>query len=130
MADYSANFRTNYFWTKDPAAFIAWVATIPGLEAHQKDPTRTDCAYALLCEGSEPQFTNDGDLIDLPSEVAKHLADNEVAILIEIGHEKLRYLVGTAQAVHSDGRSISLSLCDIYRQAEDEFGVTPTRAEG
>ena len=129
MADYIAHFRTNAFWTKDPVAFIDWVATIPGLEAHRKDPERDDSAFTLYCDGSEPQFTEDDVMIDLSVELAKHLADNEVAILIETGHEKLRYLVGTAQAVHADGRTIALSLCDIYRMAENAFGVSPTRAE-
>ena len=129
MADYIAHFRTNSFQTKDPAAFVDWVATIPGLEAHKSDPERKDSAFTIYREGSEPQFTEDDVMIDLSVELAKHLADGEVAILMEIGHEKLRYLVGTAQAVHSDGRSIALSLCDIYRMVEKEFGVATNRAE-
>ncbi len=129
MADYTACFRTNYFWTKDPSAFIAWVATIPGLEAHRNDPHREDSSFALFCDGSEPQHTVDGDTIDLPSELAKHLADDQVAVLMETGHAKLRYLVGTAQAVHADGRTIFLSLCDIYQQVERAFGISAVRAE-
>lgn len=47
---------------------------------------------------------------------------------MEAGAEKMRYISGWAQAVHSDGRTVELRLSDIYVKAEEAFGVIPTDA--
>lgn len=129
MADYQACFRTNYFWVKDQTAFLDWVATLPGIEAHRKTPSAEDSAFALFANDGPPSFDTSDNEVHFSTDLAPHLADNEVAILLEIGHEKLRYLVGQATAIHPSGRSIAISLDDIYRTAQDTFGIQAPRAE-
>jgi hypothetical protein len=41
--------------------------------------------------------------LDLFGEVAGHLVEGSVAVFIEVGAEKLRYLTGWAVAVNSSG---------------------------
>ena len=57
------------------------------------------------------------------NELSRHLADGEVAVLMEIGNQKLQFLNGTAYAVHSDGRTVRLHLNEIYERAAKELGV-------
>ena len=55
-----------------------------------------------------------------------------MAVLLEIGAERIRYLYGDAIAVNHKGRVVALSLKDIYRKAAREFRVPEneiTRAE-
>ena len=47
----------------------------------------------------------------------------QIAALIEIGAEKLRYLTGVAIAVSHNGRVVQLALSDIYRKASRIFRV-------
>lgn len=61
--------------------------------------------------------------IDWVNILTEHLAEGEVAILMEAGAEKLRYITGWAQAISWDGRVNTVSLDDIYAKAAAEFGV-------
>lgn len=56
--------------------------------------------------------------IDLPAELAGHLAEGQVAVLEEAGAEKLRYLSAHAVAVNAKGETIHLDLSDIYDRAK------------
>ena len=56
----------------------------------------------------------------------EHVADlveGQVAVLMEVGSEKYRYVTGQTIAVRWDGRVVHLSLNDIYEKAAREFGV-------
>jgi hypothetical protein len=57
------------------------------------------------------------------------LREGEVAILLELGHEKLRYLIGAATAIDSSGRRIDLTLAEIYTRAREAFGETAVITE-
>jgi hypothetical protein len=61
--------------------------------------------------------------IDLVRELAEHLPKGQVAVLMEIGAEKLRYLTGVAIAVNHKGRVVQLTLSDIYCKAARAFRV-------
>jgi hypothetical protein len=67
-------------------------------------------------------FESDEEL-DLVSELSDHLVPGQVAILLEVGAEKLRYLTGQAIAVNAQGQITDLPLNDIYRKAARAFGV-------
>lgn len=54
--------------------------------------------------------------LDLPAELAEHLAQGEVAVLEEVGAEKLRYLSAHAVAVNHRGEQIRLDLSEIYER--------------
>lgn len=49
--------------------------------------------------------------------VMAHLVDFEVAIFLEVGYEKTRYLGATALAIDAYGKRVSLDLEDIYDMA-------------
>jgi hypothetical protein len=52
-----------------------------------------------------------------------------VAVVMEVGSEKMRYLIGYAAAVDARGRRIQIALSDIYRRCQETFGIEPTLAE-
>ena len=123
MANYYANCRTNYFHVKDAKAFKNAMDALPGLDVCAEG----DNKFCLLgddpdgagwpCWGYDEE--NDQDIeIDLPMIVSEHLVDGEVAIFMESGAEKLRYIVGYAVAVNSHGDMMTVALNDIYQKAE------------
>lgn len=123
MANYVGSARSNYFRVRDEAAFMRWVETLPGVVARREDddPER----FVLLVEegddGGWPnwrcdELTESEEEFDLHSELAEHLAEGEVAVLQEVGAEKLRYLVGYAVAVNHRGEKLAVSIDDIYEK--------------
>lgn len=133
MANYYASARSNYFRVKDIDAFEKWVESVPGLGIFTKEKDG-ETLYAIYDDGPDacgwPSYDYEDDTeIDLTAELAAHLVDGDVAVLIEVGAEKLRYLVGQAVAVRSDGEVIHLNLNTIYQTVKDQWGVTTTKAE-
>jgi len=124
MANYYAYARTNYFNVTDDAAFKAALSEISGIELEKGSNgwviTATD-------EGGWPCWDENDCEIDLPALVSEHLAPEEVAVFQEVGHEKLRYLTGYAEAINHRGERASVGLEDIYRLAA-ELGSTVTEA--
>jgi len=121
MANYYASCRSNYFKVKDEDAFILAMSEIPGIEVSQ-EANDTFCLLGGDPDGAGwPSWVQDDDgkdiEIDLPLEVSKYLADGEVAIFMESGAEKLRYVVGYAVAINSQGEQVSIGLNDIYDMA-------------
>jgi 3-deoxy-D-arabino-heptulosonate 7-phosphate (DAHP) synthase class II len=68
------------------------------------------------------------DEIDVASELAPHLAEGSVAVLEQVGAEKLRYLSGWAEAVNHRGEKILVTLDDVYEKAKAAGWPEPTRA--
>ncbi len=122
MANYYPFARSNYFMVKDAGAFAGFckkwnVELIRGGDG--------DTLFGFLCPEAEEGIPLsvydeakdeyvDGDFI---ADLATHLADGWVAIVREIGYEKLRYLVGYTVAVNSQGTKRSVDLNEIYRKA-------------
>jgi hypothetical protein len=118
MANYYATTRSNYFRVTDATAFEAWCRK-RFLDFWTKQYEGIGLRYAV--SGNEtgwPYYDSDDDAeIDFTSELATHLDPRDVAVLIEIGSEKLRYLVGRATAVHHDGLTVDVDLEEIYERA-------------
>lgn len=129
MANYYAKFRSNYFNVKDRDAFIAWTATLPGLEPVFRTGAFQQNTATLLCDGSMPVQNGDDEEISLTDELATHLQDDQVAILMEVGSEGMRYFCGFTIAVNAKGKTIHLSLDDIYSKTIKTFGLAATRAQ-
>lgn len=55
--------------------------------------------------------------------VAEQMMEGQVLVVMLAGHEKLRYIIGSAGAWNSKGESIFLSLSDIYTKAAEAFQV-------
>ena len=133
MANYTARTRSNYFRVKDPAAFEAWcerrdlefwTETIDGL-----GPCYAVTADTGDCAGWSRYDPETDEPCDLPAELADHLLSTDVAILMEIGNVKLRYLHAHATAIAADGKTVSVQLGDIYDKAAAAFpGLTITEA--
>jgi hypothetical protein len=132
MANYCATARSNYFRVKDAAAFEAWCDE--RFLDYWQDTARERYAISASGEyasGSWPWYDHSTDAeIDIAAELVPHLHPKDVAVLIEVGSEKLRYLIGQAVAVHASGRIDRVSLDDIYDRAMQgvEDGVTVTEA--
>ena len=128
MATYMAVARSNYFTVKDLPAFVG-EATRYGLCV--KHPTSDDQQHQGLVmihpeDGGWPGFIwdeedADGNPLDFDAAawVATHLIEGSVAVLQEVGFEKLRYLVGYAVAVNSAGETRRVSLDDLGEQAQE-----------
>ena len=69
------------------------------------------------------------DFDDFTKELATHLKDSEVAVMFEVGAEKLRYVTGFAMALNSKGETRFLNLDGIYTLGL-ELRLEVTRCEG
>ena len=131
MANYYASARSNYFKVKDAGAFKEWVGSIPDLGVWEKDGM-----FAIYDNGGDscgwPSWivNDEGEdvEIDLAGELAQHPTEDSIAVLIEVGAEKLRYLCGYAVAVNHKGECEDLNLNRIYDLALERWGIAPTEA--
>jgi hypothetical protein len=122
MANYYGSARSNYFKVKDEATFLEALTNIPDIEVHGD----TERGFCVLVNGGDaggwPSFGLDEDMneveYDIPALVSEHLQDDEVAIFMEAGAEKLRYLVGYAEAINNKGEREAISINGIYEIAE------------
>ncbi len=84
-------------------------------------------------DGAWPSYDLEEDAeFDLATELAEHLVPGQVAVLLEVGAENLRYLTGQAIAVNAKDGVVEPTLSDIYRKAARAFRVPEseiTRAE-
>jgi len=139
MANYYGSARTNYFRVKDMAAFDKALENVPDIEVVRENippysaegivPEGFDFGGVGVlvsdgdCGGFPSQFyddENDVDVeLDLGTLIAEHLQDGEVAILMECGAEKLRYVVGWAEAINNKGERKFIQLGDIYDLAKE-----------
>jgi len=123
MANYYASCRTNYFKVKDVNAFQADIESIPGIDVIVG--SESICILGDDPDGAGwPAWIHDEETgedieIDFFQEVAKHLADGEVAIFMEAGAEKLRYITGFALAINNKGEMETISLQNIYDLAKN-----------
>lgn len=128
MSNWEGAARSNYFRVKDLEAFKNAMVSI-GLAVIEADDRVMVHPWG---EDGWPSSTVDHDDsvedIDVMEEIHPHLVDGEVAVLVQSGHEKLRYIDGYAIAFNNTGKSCQLTLEDIYEMAERTFGVMPTQA--
>jgi hypothetical protein len=137
MANYYASARSNYFRVKDKEKFIQefpgnYGVTDDGLIFEERNGKEYCCI--LFDEGIETWTTSDetGKIEDInwATFFAKHLEEDSVAVFFEAGSEKLRYIIGMAEAYNHKGDCISLNLRDIYFLIQDTWGdVEATEAE-
>lgn len=99
MSNYEGTFRTNYIKVKDLKKFKKelkqWVgSSSDGNDYEIWDGKRGKVALGGFC-GLPQKVDKDGEFLDdeFAAFIQRHLK-NDVAIITEIGYEKLRYLVG------------------------------------
>ena len=130
MSDYTGYARSNYFKVKDLDAFRAWALPLDlDFTTDADDPD----TVALICNTEHGEWpykdAEDQEIPDFALALSEHLAPGQVAILMEIGHEKMRYVSGYATAINNRGQRIDIALSDIYKMAREQFGVDISAAE-
>ncbi len=126
MANYICTARTNYFAVKNKKHFLAWVAQrdITAVRSEERPgqfalfPGESDDGNALPNHDHETD-----DEIDFVAELARHLRKGSVAVIVQAGAERLRYVGAHATAVAADGRRVDLDLNEIYARAVKTLGV-------
>lgn len=109
MADWYGSARSNYFRVKDVDAFRKlcklWNIT---LITDESNPARVGFLRNNN-NGGLPDYRYDSesgeefDFEDFLSELSALLMDDEVAVMVEAGAEKMRYVTGCAIAINSKG---------------------------
>lgn len=130
MADWHGTCRSNYFRVKDREAFQTMLDQYEAkLIINVENPDQVgfiseDWHGAIPTRiVDEDELTDcDMDQVSILDEIAEHLAENEVCIVMEVGSEKARYLTGFAIAISWTNERVKISLSDIYAQAQEEFG--------
>lgn len=125
MANYYENARTNYFKVKDEAKFKDFVASLSGLETYSDKENRHAIFFDYESGVPTSKFneeTEDYDDVDFLSELATHLTDDSIAIIMGAGSEKLRYINGYAEAIDSKGERVNININSIYDLAKQKFG--------
>jgi hypothetical protein len=125
MANFDGVGRSNYVRVTDEAAFRAAAGRLNcevltdsegrfGIADDNGDGT----GFCFLNFSDDPDEPEDYDPV---LELAPLLAEGEVMVLMEAGHEKYRYISGWARAFDRSGESVAVSLNDIYGLAEQKF---------
>ena len=133
MATYCGRFRSNYFKVKNADEYEMF-CDLYGLTLIKKKDDGD--MYGFMSEDS-PTLPSGyyseaaGDFVetDFFQELSKHMLAGEVAVVMETGYESMRYLIGGATAVNSNGKVLCVSLEDIYEKIKKCFKTTTTRCE-
>lgn len=136
MANYNCACRSSYFKIGRPKEFLEWLSTMPDLAysvKEQQTPDPKDFVVMIYVENSdqagwpcsryEDENAEDEIEIDFVQELSEFLAPGEVAIFMEVGNEKLRYLYGNACAVNDKGECLIVNLHDIYERVKTEWNT-------
>jgi hypothetical protein len=143
VSNYIAQARTNYFTVKDIEALKTALRSY-GIEPHPWSAAQTGAEFildtekegsvALFSYGNWPSLEEDPvadrlgvdadqevpqDHIDLADLVAAHMTEGQIAIFMDVGFEKMRYLGATAVAVNTAGDRRVVDLQDIYGLAQE-----------
>ncbi len=124
MADWIGMSRSNYFQVKDEVAFRKWAEELE--LAVITDAERRFGIYSKADDGGFPwerlsEDEQEMEDIDFEAELAAYLAEGSVAILMQAGHEKARYVSGYAVALNHEGKRVAFALSDIYQKAAEFF---------
>lgn len=128
MSQWIGTARSNYFRVKNEQAFRA------AMEPLEVSVVNEEGKFAILSEHEYGGwagwiFPDEGEPIEIDhaGTVSEHLAPGEVAILMESGAEKRRYVTGYAIAVNDRNERRTVSIDSIYELAA-ELGSSVTRA--
>ena len=130
MADWYGAARSNYVRLNcSVEAFRE--ALGPFASSIRVSPSGSDssrvCLLAETYDGGWPSFASDDSGEDLEFSfqeyVVPYLAEGQVLIVMQSGHEKLRYVDGHASAFAWDDREVHLGLWDIRDLAAKTFGI-------
>lgn len=133
MSEYICTTRTNYFHVKDPAAFRDFMGRVHGsvdfitLWQEQDDEGRPVFGFGThgAISGLKNAEADDDDTLDESAYdefiqgLQEHVAENDAVILLEAGHEKLRYVTGAATILTNTGyEHLDLAAMAVSRASE------------
>lgn len=118
MASYLCAIRTNYFRVTEEEKFKNLIDEF--LSGSCEVFTRTDVnSNKLVGFGSDENINWPEDETGFVSGLQECLAEDDSIIVLEVGHEKLRYLVGTATIItRSSIETIDVTSLAISKAAE------------
>jgi hypothetical protein len=121
MANYYGQARSNYFAVKDEEAFREDIKNYPVELLTQEqngqllfgflDGNQDGAGLETMLYDPETEEETEISYLEL---FRKHLADDWVAVIVEVGSEKYRYFQGFAEAYNNKGETRIISLDDIY----------------
>lgn len=130
MADWYGQSRSNYFSVKNLNKFKAFCDkfNLEFIAKGGKAGFISNEEFGRIPDGYFDEKKDDFVDVDFTLELSKHLVSGEVAIYMECGAEKHRYLTGYACAVNSKGENLSVGLHEIYKKAK-KLGSNITECE-
>ena len=114
MANYNCVQRTNYFHVKDSEAFRELMEKVEAEDLRYWEEKDEDgnLTFAFGCHGNiagipfqddvGAMVTDEDSYEDFLTELQKCVDEHDAIILIESGHEKLRYISGIATVITRD----------------------------
>ena len=121
MANYYEQSRSSYVKVKDKEAFRAFLERFGGaVEMIEDDEGRVGflAQFGIPSTCMPDEAGAEAEEIDFIGELAGHLADHEVMIVMGNGYEKMRYLVGYAIAINKKKERREIDLAQIYDLAK------------
>lgn len=114
MSNYEEQARSNYFKVKNKDKFKEFLENYYLIFIENKEGL-----VGFLAQDGIPSWDSETDEeIDFMNLLSKHLADDEVAIIVGNGYEKMSYLSGFAVAINKKGKTASVNIFDIYNKAK------------
>ena len=135
MANYYCTVRTNYFHVKDEDKFRDLMSRVYGCEDEiqlweRKDKNgKTTFGFGVYggiagLRSADDEDEDDNAYDEFLDGLRECVVDNDAIIIMEVGNEKMRYVVGTAEIITSKKcEYIELSELAIQK-AEEMIGVT------
>jgi len=129
MADFIGAQRSNYVMfkpekLKEVQEYLEQFGV--DVSPHSEQPELHCLLASIYSEGmfTTQTFDEDDKEIELEMKwVAEQMMEGQVLVIMMAGYEKLRYILGGAEAWNWKGESVYLCLSDIYKKAAEEFQV-------
>ena len=111
MANYHCAIRTNYFHVKDPEPFRQFMSRVYGADGSVELWERRGTDHqAVFAFGSYGEISGLRDALDVDEAgydvfirgLQQHIREDDAVIILEVGREKLCYLVGNAEIITCD----------------------------
>lgn len=119
MANYVGLARSNYFKVKSVEEFSKFCNDY---HLRQIGPKADSDLVGFVSEDEGGLYLPEDEGRDFYKDLASQLAVGHVAIINEIGYEKMRYLTGQASAVNWKGETKFVDLTDIFIPAREMAG--------
>ncbi len=133
MANYHCAIRTNYFHVKDSELFHQFMARVYGTDSSVELWEGKDADHqAVFAFGSYGEISGLRDALDVDEagydvfirSLQQHIREDDAVVILEVGREKLRYLVGSAEIITCSSREC-LDISDLAQARAATMLGTP-----